>query len=300
MIGKHLEKICPDFKYLSSKDCNLLNYENSYNYFKILKPTFVIHLAAKVGGLYMNMNYNFEMLHENLLININIMKICKELKVKNFIGCLSTCIFPDNVEYPITEKKLHDGEPHDSNFGYAYAKRILDVYCKEMNKIEDYNYICIIPTNIYGEHDNFNLKNAHVIPALIHKCYLAKLKKEPFVISGSGKALRQFIYAGDLAKIIHFLVKKIQMKVNLSFQNIICSPEEKSEISIKYIVEKISSIFEYDNIVFNKNCSDGQYKKSVSNEILKNTIPEFQFSNFDNCLINTINWFTSNYESARK
>lgn len=299
MIGKHLQKLCPNFIYLSSKDCNLLDYESSFNYFKNKNPSFVIHFAAKVGGLYMNMNHNFDMLHENLLINMNVMKICKELKVKNFIGCLSTCIFPNNVEYPITEKQLHNGEPHDSNFGYAYGKRILDVYCKEMNKNQDYNYLCIIPTNIYGEYDNFNLKDAHVIPALIHKCYLAKINNEPFIIKGTGKALRQFIYAGDLAKIICFFVQSIENKNKIP-KNIICSPDENDEISIKYIVEKISDIFKYNNIIFDKNYSDGQYKKSVSNQLLKKIIPDIEFSDFDKCLYNTIQWFINNYETVRK
>ena len=98
LVGKNLQEICPNFIYLSSKDCNLLNYEETKSVFEYHKPTHIIHLAAKVGGLYMNLEYNFEMLHDNLLINMNVMKVCKEMKVKKFIGCLSTCIFPDKVK----------------------------------------------------------------------------------------------------------------------------------------------------------------------------------------------------------
>ena len=198
LIGRNLQELKPEWKYLSSKDCNLLNYDNSYDYIKKYNPDCIIHLAAKVGGLYMNMNHNFDMLHDNLLINMNIIKICRELKIKKFIGCLSTCIFPDKVSYPITEDQLHNGEPHSSNFGYSYGKRMLEVFCREMNKSKDYDYKCIIPTNIYGKYDNFNLENSHVIPGLIHKCYLAKKENKPFIIRGTGKALRQFIYAEDL------------------------------------------------------------------------------------------------------
>jgi GDP-L-fucose synthase len=299
MIGSHLRKICPDYIYLSSKDCNLLNYKSSLEYIKLLNPDFIIHFAAKIGGVYMNMNHNFDMLHDNLLINMNIMKICKELKIKKFIGCLSTCIFPDKVNYPITEEQLHKGEPHDSNFGYSYSKRILDIYCKEMNKKKDYNYVCIIPTNIFGENDNFNIRDGHVIPALIHKCYIAKKNNESFIIKGSGKALRQFIYAGDLVKIICFLVEKIRIN-EIKFQNIFCSPNEKYEISIEYIVKKIASIFEYNNIEFDTSFSEGQYKKSVSNERLKTIMPNIEFSNFDNCLKKTIEWFIDNFDHLRK
>lgn len=295
MVGKHLQKINNNYIYLSSKDCDLTNYTDSYKVIKNINPTHIVHLAAKVGGLYMNMNNNFDMLYDNLLINMNIIKICKDLKIKNFIGCLSTCIFPDKVNYPITEEQLHKGEPHNSNFGYAHSKRILEVFCKEMNQNPENNYVCIIPTNIFGEYDNFNLKDSHVIPGLIHKCYLAKKNNKPFVIRGTGKALRQFIYAGDLAKIInHLLYNKTENK------NIICSPSEMEEISIKEIVEIIMDKFDYHNVKYDTSFSDGQYKKSVSNKVLCDTIPNFVFSDFENCIENTINWFEKNYNILRK
>ena len=91
--------------------------------------------------------------------------------VKKLVSCLSTCIFPDKVKYPITEEDLHSGPPHNSNNGYAYAKRLLDIHSEMYREQNDCNFICVIPTNIYGEHDNFSLMDGHVIPALIHRCY---------------------------------------------------------------------------------------------------------------------------------
>jgi len=296
LVGKNLQEICPNFIYLSSSECNLLNYNETLDIFQNRKATHVIHLAAKVGGLYMNLEYNFEMLHDNLLINMNIMRVCKELKIKNFIGCLSTCIFPDNVKYPITEEQLHNGEPHKSNEGYAYGKRMLDVFCRQMNKLDGYTYRCIIPTNIYGKYDNFHLKNSHVIPGLIHKCYLAKKNNTPFKVMGTGKALRQFIYAGDLAMIIRHLVHFY----NGPETNIICSVGEDQEVSIKSIVEKIAEIMEYNNIEYDTSYGDGQYKKTVSNEKIKSIMPSLIFGNIDYGLNKTIEWFCKNYENIRK
>lgn len=296
LVGKNLQEICPNFVYLSSKDCNLLNYHETIALFKKIRPTHVIHLAAKVGGLYMNLEHNFEMLYDNLLINMNIMKACKKYEVKNFIGCLSTCIFPDNVKYPITEKQLHNGEPHKSNEGYAYGKRMLDVFCRQMNKLNGYTYRCIIPTNIYGKYDNYHLKNSHVIPGLIHKCYLAKKNGTPFKVMGTGKALRQFIYAGDLAIIIRYLV----YFYNGSEINIICSVGEDQEVSIKSIVEKIAEIMKYDNIEYDTSYGDGQYKKTVSNEKIKSIMPNLVFRNINFGLNKTIKWFCENYEKIRK
>ena len=295
MIGSNIQKIKKDWIYTNSKNCNLLNYEESYNYIKKQNPTHIIHLAAKVGGLYMNMNNNYEMLYDNLQINMNIIRICKELKIKNFIGCLSTCIFPDKVKYPITEEQLHNGPPHDSNSGYSYGKRMLEPFCREMNKIKGNNYLCIIPTNIYGKYDNFNLLNSHVIPGLIHKCYLAKKNKTVFIIKGTGKSLRQFIYAEDLAKIIINLIN-----YKGKYKNIICTTDIINEISIKELVNKISNIFDYKNIIYDTNYSDGQYRKSVDNKKLKEIIPNLKFTEINKGLEKTIEWFINNYESIRK
>lgn len=119
------------------------------------------------------------------------------------------------------------------------------------------DFICIIPTNIYGENDNYDLINAHVIPALIHKCYLSKKNNEPFIVKGSGKPLRQFIYSRDIAKLILWIIYS-----NNSFDNIILSVSEKDEISIKDIALKIAKEFNYeDSIEFDCSFSNGQFKK---------------------------------------
>jgi len=90
------------------------------------------------------------------------------------VACLSTCIFPDKTEYPIDESMLHNGPPHSSNDAYAYAKRMLEVQCRMYNENHGDNFVCIIPTNIYGPNDNFNIEDGHVLPALINKCFIAK------------------------------------------------------------------------------------------------------------------------------
>merc|ERR1712224_845660 len=134
----------------------------------------VIHLAAKVGGLFANMSQKVEFYRENTLMNDNIMECCRIHKVKKLVSCLSTCIFPDKTTYPIDETMVHNGAPHDSNIGYSYAKRMIDVLNRCYNEQYGCNFTSIVPTNIYGPNDNFNLKSSHVIPGLIHKCLIAK------------------------------------------------------------------------------------------------------------------------------
>ena len=201
LFGKAIEKISKTEKYkkhnitfLSSKDGDLSNYEETKSIFEKIKPTHVIHLAAMVGGLFKNMKYKGDFYMKNTQINNNIIECCKLYKIEKLISCLSTCIFPDKTSYPIDETMIHNGPPHSSNEGYAYAKRMIDVLNRCYKEQYNCNFTSIIPTNIYGPNDNFNIEDGHVIPGLINKCYHAKKRNTEFVIWGSGKPLRQFIY----------------------------------------------------------------------------------------------------------
>ena len=131
----------------------------------------MIHLAAMVGGLFRNMKHNVEFFRENILINDNVMECCREYNVKKLVSCLSTCIFPDKTTYPIDETMLHSGPPHDSNAGYSYAKRMLSVMSKLYCQQYGCNFTCIIPTNVYGPHDNYSIEDGHVIPGDSSPCY---------------------------------------------------------------------------------------------------------------------------------
>ncbi|KAL6077343.1 GDP-L-fucose synthase, variant 2 [Balamuthia mandrillaris] len=160
--------------FLSSKDADLRSPAEARKVFEKHQPTHVIHLAARVGGLFENMRYKVEFWRENIAINDNVLELSREFKVAKLVSCLSTCIFPDKTSYPITEAMIHNGPPHDSNVGYAYAKRMLDVLNRCYHEQYGCQFTSIVPTNIFGKHDNFNLESSHVIPGLIHKLYLAK------------------------------------------------------------------------------------------------------------------------------
>jgi GDP-L-fucose synthase len=284
-----------NFIFMSSKDCDLSNYQEAYDYFSLYKPKYVIHLAAKVGGLFLNMNQKVDMFLDNITINNNVLKICNELNVEKVVSCLSTCIFPDKTTYPINETMLHDGPPHSSNDAYAYSKRMIEVLSKAYNEQYGRNFVCVIPTNIYGLYDNFNLQDSHVIPGLIHKCYLAKKNDEPFIVSGTGKPLRQFIHSEDLGKLILWSLFEYELK-----ETIILSPSEDSEVSIKYIACKIAEIFNYNNIIFDTTKADGQFKKTADNTKLMKLIKDFDFISIDDGLLQTIQWFEENYSHIRK
>lgn len=303
MVGSAIKAISnnyPEYKfiYISSKEYDLTNFNSTEKMFLDYKPEYVIHLAACVGGLYKNMTQKIEMLEKNLQINFNVVKCSYLYKVKKMIACLSTCIFPDKTSYPIDETMLHNGPPHKSNDAYAYAKRMLEIQCRMYRENCGNNFVCVIPTNIYGKHDNYSLEDGHVLPALIHKCFLAKQNSEDFIIRGTGKPLRQFIYSEDLSKLIMNILF-IDPKTD-SIDNIILSVPEKDEVSIETVARIIAKCFNYeDRIVFDNKYSDGQYKKTASNEKMTELFPNFKFTEINNGIQETIEWFIENFEKAR-
>ena len=302
LVGSAIKTISKDYEskynfiYVERKMCDLLNYNSTLAYFMENKPDYVIHLAANVGGLFKNMENPVQMLEENLLINLNVVKASHFVKVEKLIACLSTCIFPDKTTYPISENDLHNGPPHTSNEGYAYSKRIVQTLCNSYNKQYGENFVCIIPTNIYGPYDNFNLNDAHVIPALIHKCFLAKEKHEKFIVSGTGTPLRQFIYAEDLAKNIMWVLEEYN-----ETEPIILATDEADEISIEQVARIIAREFDYEQFLeFDTTKADGQYKKTASNQKFRKYNPDFSFSKIEKGLQDTISWFKQNYPNIRK
>jgi GDP-L-fucose synthase len=301
LVGRALhyfKKDYPEYQLIfsNSEQCNLCNFKSTLDYFRMLQPDVVIHLAACVGGLFKNMNQKVDMLEKNLMINFNVLKCCHLTGVQKCISCLSTCIFPDKTTYTINEDMLHHGPPHHSNDSYAYAKRMLEIHSKAYQEQYGSNFICIIPTNIYGPHDNYHLEDAHVIPALIHKCYLAKRRGEAFVVRGSGKPLRQFIYSQDLARLIFWTLDSYQQ-----LDTLILSVSEEEEISIKDVATYIAREFDYEqHMMFDLNYSDGQYKKTADNSKLINLIENFQFTPVQEGIHQSVKWFIEHYENCRK
>ena len=283
-----------ELRLYNRKHLDLREWLPTYTLFKILQPEAVIHTAGKVGGLKANMNHMAEFYRDNIMINTNVLEAARRTGVKKVVSFLSTCIFPDIAEYPLTEDQLHKGEPHSSNFGYAYAKRMLEVHSRSISTQYGLNYTCVIPTNIYGPHDNFNLEDSHVLPALIHKCYLAKRDNTDLVVWGSGKPLREFIFSKDVGEITELILEHYE-----GTEPMILSTSE--EISIREAVETIADVMGFEgSIVFDDTKPDGQYKKPTSNLRLKSFLPEYEFTPFREGVKQTVDWFVENYEECRK
>ena len=287
-----------EYERIGSSDLNLINQKYIDEHFYWAEktedlPEGIIHCAAKVGGIQGNMNGQGQFFHENISINTAIIESARKFGIKKFIAFLSTCVFPDDVQYPLSPEKIHLGPPHKSNYGYAYAKRMADIQIKSYREQYGVNYFSVIPCNIYGPNDNYNLESGHVIPMLIHKMYLAKKDNTEFKVWGSGTPLREFIFSEDVAKLTKLLYDNYD-----GGDPVILSTSE--EISIGSIVEIIADLMEYDGkIIFDKTKPDGQYRKPSNNSVIMEMFPDFEFTPIKEGLRKSIDWFNENYPKVR-
>ena len=232
----------------------------------------VIHLAARVGGIHHNIQEPIKYFEENILMNTLLIKYSYKNKVKNFLGVLSSCIYPDNVkEYPIKENLLFSGAPHESLFPYSYAKRCMAVQIDSYNQKFNTKYNYIIPCNLYGEFDKFDPIQGHFVGALINKILIAKKnKKNQIKLFGDGTPKRQFMHAKDLAEIIKMIIIK---KINKSFN--VATNENYSIKKIAKIALKACN-FNEAKIIFDKSMPNGQLRKDIDIKKFKKLAPKFK------------------------
>ena len=191
------------------KQLDLLNQEKTEKFFKKVKPDFVIIAAAKVGGILSNDIFKGEYIYQNLTIQTNLIHSSFKVGVKKLIFLGSSCIYPKLSKQPIREDYLLSGKLEPTNDAYAIAKIAGMKMCEAYNKQYKLNYICLMPTNLYGPGDNYDLKNSHFFPALLSKIYNAKkYNKKNIVLWGNGKSKRELLYVDDLARACEFFLKK--------------------------------------------------------------------------------------------
>ena len=289
LVGSAIESVYKP----SSEYVNLMHVEDIIRYISRNKIDSIIHCAAKVGGIKANSDHLGEFFYKNVIMNTNLLHAAHECGVKKVVSFMSTCVFPDEVEYPLTTQQMHQGEPHSSNYAYAYAKRMLEVQSRAYRDEYGSNFVTVIPCNIYGPNDNFNLDSGHVIPSLIHKCYLAKQNNTDFEIWGTGKAYREFIYSKDVANLTQWALEHYD-----SEEPLIISPDE--EISIATIAQEIAWRMNFEGAIVYNQEMDGQLRKPSDNSRLKEMLPDFKFTPIEEGLQESINWFTENYEKVRK
>ena len=294
MVGAALRNHLPNAVFVSSRDCDLKDAISVDRLMSEQKPEYVIHLAARVGGVKANSDYIGEFFLDNILINANVLEASRKHNVKKVISILSTCVYPDSVTYPLTECQFHNGAPHDSNYGYAYAKRMLDVQSRAYRQQYGCNFITAIPNNLFGENDNYDLENSHVIPAIMRKMHEAKLSNENVVLWGDGSPLREFTYSKDLAEILLFLLEHYDEPGPINVGN-------TQEYSIKEVAEMIAEIVGFDGkIVWDTSKPMGQHRKPSDNsKLIELGWKQENYTDLKKDLTETYKWVILNYPNLR-
>lgn len=304
LLGNAFKKILPNEKYPTRSELNLtdktaiIKYIDKYNLDSHSEGVSgIIHLAGMVGGVKANTEKVFDFYTANSTINNNVIDASVYTGIPKLVCCLSTCIYPDEkyVTYPLTEDQLHNGPPHETNFGYAYSKRMVDIQLRAAKQQYGAEYISVIPNNMYGEHDNFDLENGHVIPSLIRKVWEAKINNaQSFIVWGDGEVYREFTYAEDIARAIVFCLENYQESNPINIGS-------TKEYKLKDIIALICKELEYNGeIVYDSTKPKGQARKPTSNaKLLSLGWKDEWYTPLEIGLKKTCDWFKENYPNVR-
>ena len=261
---KFLQKGYKNIITINKKRLDLINQKKVFNYLKKIKPDLVIIAAARVGGIIANSSNKSQFIYENLQIQNNIIHGSYKSGVKNLIFLGSSCIYPKFSKQPIKEKYILTGSLEQTNDAYAIAKIAGIIMCKNYNKTYGLNYKCLMPSNMYGPNDNYDLNNSHFFPALLRKIYEAKMNnKKKVKVWGSGKVLRELLYVEDFADAVLFFTNK---KIKEDFLNIGSGKDYTIDWYTKFIMREMNVKLK---IIYDKSKPDGVPRKLLDISLAK-------------------------------
>lgn len=299
LVGEALKSIKNDyphreFTFTNSKDCNLTNLDNVLKYAESLRPDAIIHLAAVSGGIGLSTKHPATLLRDNVLMDMNVLEAARILGVQKTVMTLSTGMYPANVPNPILEEYIHDGYPHESNYSYSFAKRLVDPSIKAYRTEYGLNVIGLIPNGIIGENSNYSYEASTVVAALIRRFHENREEDSKIVIWGDGSPLREFTYAKDIARAYMWCLDNYDDEQVLHIGT-------TEEHSIKDIAHMIADILGIDRsrVQFDTSKPAGQFKKSTDNSKFIR-ISDFQYTPFKVALENTIKYFCDHYGDNEK
>jgi GDP-L-fucose synthase len=247
----------------NSKKLDLRKQNDVGDYINENKPEVIINAAAVVGGIIANDSYPYKFLLDNMLIQNNLIDTAVKNKVENFIFLGSSCIYPRDADQPLKEEYLLTSKLENTNQWYALAKISGVKLIEAVRKVHGYNYVSLMPTNLYGQNDNFDLETSHVLPALIRKFHEAKIQNKNVIIWGTGKPKREFLHVDDLAEVIFFFLNN---KAKEYLYNI----GSGQEVTIKELGQIIKEITKFNgDIIFDKKYPDGTPRKLLDSSKIR-------------------------------
>ncbi len=290
VVNRLKDRNCSDIFIPGKADYDLRDLRAVIKMYKDAKADIVIHLAAVVGGIGANRENAGSFFYDNLIMGVQLMEQARLNNIEKFIAIGTVCSYPKFTKVPFKEKDLWIGYPEETNAPYGLAKKMLLVQSQAYRDQYDFNSIFLLPVNLYGPGDNFEIKSSHVIPALINKFIEAKKNNSSEVeVWGTGKATREFLYVDDCAEGIVLATEKYNMKdpVNIG---------AGFEISIKDLAEKIKDIIGFNGKIFwNKSKPDGQPRRCLDTSKAFDVFGFKAITDFDSGLRKTIQWYKDNF-----
>lgn len=279
------------------QELDLLNQKAVDTFFKNEKIDYVILCAAKVGGILANNTYRADFIYDNLQIASNIIKASHDHSVDKLINLGSSCIYPRDAQIPIKEEYLLTGELESTNEPYAIAKIAALKMCESFYKQYGNDFYSVMPCNLYGPRDNFDLQTSHVLPALMNKIYCARETGASSVeVWGSGKPLREFLFVDDLAEALVYCLENVSAAKVYSrgISHLNCGSDD--EVSILELTKIIKSCLDYQgDIVFDSSKPDGTFRKKMDNTRMK-SMGFTQKYDLKSGIEKTYAWFIKNLE----
>jgi GDP-L-fucose synthase len=286
VVEKLVERGCKDIFVPRSKDYDLVEMDAIRRLYQDSKPDIVIHLAARVGGIGANRANPGKFFYDNLMMGVQLMEVGRQAGVEKFVALGTICSYPKFTPVPFKEEQLWNGYPEETNAPYGLAKKMLLVQAQAYRQQYGFNAIYLLPVNIYGPRDNFDLETSHVIPALIRKCIEATERGDDRVaVWGTGKPTREFLYVEDAAEGILLAAERYNKPepVNLG---------AGFEISIKDLVELIARLTGFNGSLFwDSSKPDGQPRRMLDTSRAEKEFGSRAKTSFEEGLERTINWY---------
>lgn len=295
-VVKYLKSIgCENIITKTRKQLDLTKQAKVNSFFGRERPEIVVICAAKVGGILANNTYRADFIYENLQIATNLIHASHIYNVQKLINLGSSCIYPKEADLPIKEEYLLTNVLEKTNEPYAIAKIAAIKLCESFYHQYGHNFYSIMPCNMYGPRDNFNLETSHVLPALIRKVYEAKQnKKQSVEVWGSGKPLREFLHVDDLAEAIVYCLENVSASDIYEKQISHLNCGSNDEVSILELVSLIKKVVGYEgDVIFDSSKPDGTFRKKMDNTQISNIGFDPKIS-LENGLKNTYNWYIEN------
>ena len=280
-----------NFTFLEAQDCDLTDTNKTLNIVKSIKPDAILHLAAVSGGIGLGMKHQASLLRDNMLMAINILEAARKCKIRKTVMALSSGMYPPNAPLPLNEASIHEGYPHESFYGYFFAKRMVDPAIRAYREEYGINIIGLIPNGIFGENDNYNFDDAPMLPSLIRRFYENRENDSEIVVWGDGTPLREYTYSKDIAKIYMWALDNYDDDQCLNVGSI----EENSICEIAIMIADILSI-DKKRIIFDATKPKGVFRKSTDNSRFL-ALSDFKYTSFRKALEKTIKWFIDSYEN---